>query len=113
MQAELAVIQAGLTATPAELASAQAELASVQAELASAQADSREQQLQMLEARDHAIGASAELGVLRFRYQESQNLVDSLVHQLNLLHGSRTWRAGRFVLLPLRAVRKLLRMILK
>jgi 2-polyprenyl-3-methyl-5-hydroxy-6-metoxy-1,4-benzoquinol methylase len=97
----------------AELAAVQAELASVRTELAAAQAECREQQLQTLEARDHAIGASAELGVLRFRYQESQNLVDSLVHQLNLLHGSRTWRAGRFVLLPLRAVRKLVRMILK
>jgi 2-polyprenyl-3-methyl-5-hydroxy-6-metoxy-1,4-benzoquinol methylase len=91
----------------------QAELAAVRAELAATQADCREQQLQTLEARDFAIGTSAELGVLRFRYQESQNLVDSLAHQLNLLHSSRTWRLGRFVLLPLRAVRKLIRMILQ
>jgi hypothetical protein len=85
----------------------------VQAELVAVRSELKEQQLQTLEAKDYAIGASAELGVLRFRYQESQNLVDSLAHQLNLLHSSRTWRLGRFVLLPLRAVRKLIRMILQ
>jgi hypothetical protein len=97
----------------AELESARAELESARAELESARAERRQLQIQILEAKDYAIGASAELGVMRFRYQESQRLVDSLVHQLNLLHGSRTWKIGRFVLLPLRAVRKLARMILR
>jgi hypothetical protein len=32
---------------------------------------------------------------------------------LNLIHGSRTWRIGRFVLLPLTTIRKVLRLILK
>ena len=91
----------------------QAELVALRTELAAVQTECRAQQLQTLEARDHAIGASAELGVLRFRYEESKQLADSLIHQLNLLHGSRTWRIGRFVLLPLRVVRKLIRMILQ
>ena len=91
----------------------QAELVALRTELAAVQTECRAQQLQTLEARDHAIGASAELGVLRFRYEESKQLADSLIHQLNLLHGSRTWRIGRFVLLPLRVMRKLIRMILQ
>jgi hypothetical protein len=109
-QAELANAQAEVETLRASLASAQAELTNVQAV---AQTEKRQLQVQLLEAKDYAIGASAELGVLRFRYEESQKLVDSLVHQLNLIHGSRTWKIGRFVLLPLRAVRKLVRMILR
>ncbi len=65
-----------------------------------------------LDARDHAIGAAAELGELRFQQSKALGEIDSLVHQLNVLHGSRTWRIGRFVLLPLRAVRKALRLIM-
>lgn len=97
----------------AELESARAELISLQAKLEVVQVENRSLQIKVLESRDYAIGASAELGTLRFRYEESQKLVDSLVHQLNLLHSSRTWKIGRFVLLPLRAVRKLARMILR
>lgn len=62
----------------------------------------------LLQARDHAIGTSAELGVIRARHARAQEQVDSLVNQLNILHTSRTWRIGRFVLLPLRAVRWLI-----
>ena len=72
-----------------------------------------ELQLSLLDARDYAIGAAAELGELRYRYEKSLREIDSLVHQLDLLHGSRTWRIGRFVLSPLRAVRKVVRLILK
>jgi hypothetical protein len=72
-----------------------------------------ELELSLLDARDFAIGAAAELGELRYRYEKSLREIDSLVFQLDLLHGSRTWRIGRFVLLPLRAIRKVLRLILK
>jgi 2-polyprenyl-3-methyl-5-hydroxy-6-metoxy-1,4-benzoquinol methylase len=102
-----------LTTKPSELANAQEDLARTQAELANTHAELQRAQIQVVEARDHAIGASAELGVMRFRYNESQELVDSLVHQLNLLHGSRTWRIGRFVLLPLRAIRRVIRTVIK
>lgn len=67
--------------------------------------------LSLLDARDHAIGASAELGEMRFRHDQARREIDSLVHQLNVLHGSRTWRIGRFMLLPLRAVRKIIRLL--
>lgn len=105
--------QAELASAKAEVETVRGELERVRAELETVQSENRSLQVQILESRDHAIGTSAELGTLRFRYEESQKLVDSLVHQLNLLHGSRTWRIGRFVLLPLRAVRKLSRMILR
>ena len=72
-----------------------------------------EANLAFLDARDHAIGSAAELGELRYRHDKSLREIDSLVHQLNLLHGSRTWRIGRFVLSPLTALRKVLRLILK
>jgi hypothetical protein len=71
-----------------------------------------EAQLAMLNARDHAIGAAAELGEIRYQHDIALREIDSLVHQLNLLRGSRTWRIGRFVLLPLRALRKALRLIM-
>ena len=61
--------------------------------------------MKLLHLRDAVIGTSAELGTMRSRYETAQSEVDSLVHQLNLLHTSRTWRIGRFVLLPLRGVR--------
>jgi 2-polyprenyl-3-methyl-5-hydroxy-6-metoxy-1,4-benzoquinol methylase len=73
----------------------------------------QEANLAFLDARDHAIGSAAELGELRYRHDKSLREIDSLVHQLNLLHGSRTWRIGRFVLSPLTALRKVLRLILK
>ena len=73
----------------------------------------QEANLAFLDARDHAIGSAAELGELRYRHDKSLREIDSLVHQLNLLHGSRTWRIGRFVLLPLTTLRKVLRLILK
>jgi 2-polyprenyl-3-methyl-5-hydroxy-6-metoxy-1,4-benzoquinol methylase len=71
-----------------------------------------EADIRFLDARDHAIGAAAELGELRFQHNKALREIDSLAHQLNVLHGSRTWRIGRFMLLPLRALRKTLRLII-
>jgi 2-polyprenyl-3-methyl-5-hydroxy-6-metoxy-1,4-benzoquinol methylase len=96
-----------------ELVNAHLEIETLMHERENTQAELHKAQLQVIEARDHAIGASAELGVGRFRYEESQELVDSLVHQLNLLHSSRTWKIGRFVLLPLRAIRRVIRILIK
>jgi 2-polyprenyl-3-methyl-5-hydroxy-6-metoxy-1,4-benzoquinol methylase len=110
---ELVNIQTELANTQTELANTQTELANTQTELANTQTEFQRAQIQVIEARDHAIGASAELGVMRFRYNESQELVDSLVHQLNLLHGSRTWRIGRVILLPLRLIRRIIRAVIK
>lgn len=74
--------------------------------------------MSLMDARDYAIGASAELGELRYRYDlalRERDLalreIESLVFQLNLLHSSRTWKMGRLVFLPLRAVRKVIRLV--
>jgi SAM-dependent methyltransferase len=83
------------------------------AELEAARAQLREQTVALLEARDHAIGVSAELGVLRHRVKTTQDQIDSLVHQLNVIHQSRTWRIGRFMLLPLRILRKIVRVVIR
>ena len=71
----------------------------------------QEAKLAYLNARDSAIGANAELGEMRFRLEEALAEVQSLALQINILHGSRTWKAGRFLLLPLRAVRKIIRIL--
>jgi len=68
--------------------------------------------LAYLDARDAAIGAAAELGEMRFQHAQAQRQINSLVEQINLLHTSRTWKIGRFVLLPLRAIRKALRLLM-
>ena len=73
----------------------------------------QEADLALLDARDYAIGSVAELGELRYRCEKSLSEIDSLVHQLNLIHGSRTWRIGRFVLSPLTVFRRILRLILR
>jgi 2-polyprenyl-3-methyl-5-hydroxy-6-metoxy-1,4-benzoquinol methylase len=65
-----------------------------------------------LAARDSAIGAAAEVGELRFLLARAQHENTVLVHQINLLHTSRTWKIGRTILLPLRILRKVLRMLM-
>ena len=67
---------------------------------------------ELLQARDNAIGAAAELGVIRARYSKARAEVDSLIHQLNLIQSSRTWRIGRFFLSPLRGIRLVLRKLM-
>jgi hypothetical protein len=69
-------------------------------------------QLSYLDARDSAIGAAAELGEMRYQLAQAHHQIGSLVHQINLLHASRTWKIGRFILLPLRALRKALRLLM-
>jgi 2-polyprenyl-3-methyl-5-hydroxy-6-metoxy-1,4-benzoquinol methylase len=91
------------------LATSRTRLHELNAVLEVLQSENEDYRMKLLHTRDAVIGASAELGTMRARYEATQSQVDSLVHQLNLLHTSRTWRIGRFVLLPLRAVRWMLR----
>lgn len=63
---------------------------------------------EILHLRDYAIGITAELGVMRARYAKAQVEVESLIEQLDMIHSSRTWRIGRFMILPLRLVRRIL-----
>lgn len=83
-----------------------------QNELVRYQVEVAELQMKLLNARDAVIGATAELGTMRAKYGAANAQVDSLVDQLNLLHTSRTWRIGRFVLLPLRGVRWVIKKLL-
>jgi SAM-dependent methyltransferase len=89
----------------ANLEASHAKYVAAQQHLEQLQSHSEELEMKLLHLRDAVIGTSAELGTMRSRYETAQSEVDSLVHQLNLLHTSRTWRIGRFVLLPLRGVR--------
>jgi len=66
-------------------------------------------QIAILDSRDYAIGTAAELGEMRFQLAQAHQQIDSLALQLDLIHSSRTWKIGRFVLLPLRVLRKVLR----
>ena len=88
-----------------ELSASREKLHKAQGELEILQSGNEELRMNLLHARDAIIGASAELGTMRARYESAQAQVDSLVNQLDLLHTSRTWRIGRFMLLPLRGVR--------
>ena len=69
-------------------------------------------QIACLAARDSAIGAAAEVGELRFLLTRAKRKNTVLHHQINVLHGSRTWKIGRIILLPLRLARKMLRMFM-
>ena len=115
-QQELALVQQELVLVQQELATRKAALDSAldlaqnhEATISEITTRNKSLQIQILAARDHAIGTSAELGELRHRLDIATQEVGSLVHQLNLLHSSRTWRIGRFVLLPLRVVRWVIR----
>ena len=110
--AEAQRVQAELEAARDELSASREKLHKTQAELEVVQSDSEELRMSLLHARDTVIGTSAELGTMRARYESAQAQVDSLVNQLSILHTSRTWRIGRFMLLPLRGVRWVIRKFL-
>jgi 2-polyprenyl-3-methyl-5-hydroxy-6-metoxy-1,4-benzoquinol methylase len=109
---EIASLKHEISTSQNDLRIAQTDVLTAQHENNLVIAKLRESQLSLLDARDHAIGAAAELGEIRFLQEISLREIDSLSHQLYILHGSRTWKIGRFVLLPLRAVRKVLSLLM-
>jgi len=109
---KLAAVELEIAETRDELSSVREKLHKTQAELEVLQSGNEELRMSLLHARDAVIGTSAELGTMRARYESAQAQVDSLVNQLNILHTSRTWRIGRFMLLPLRGVRWIIRKFL-
>jgi hypothetical protein len=69
----------------------------------------RELEMALLQSRDYSMGLSAEVGelraanaLLRRNNQRLQKTVDSFFH-------SRTWRAGRIVMLPIRIAKRILK----
>jgi 2-polyprenyl-3-methyl-5-hydroxy-6-metoxy-1,4-benzoquinol methylase len=109
---KLAAVELEIAETRDELSSVREKLHKTQAELEVLQSGNEELRMSLLHTRDAVIGTSAELGTMRARYESAQAQVDSLVNQLNILHTSRTWRIGRFMLLPLRGVRWIIRKFL-
>lgn len=86
-----------------------------------------ELRLQLMQLRDHAIGTTAQVGVLRARLQEKQvelqekqaeierknsrivRLREDLERQDTKLRATMTWKIGNLVMLPVRILRRLLR----
>ena len=86
-----------------------------------------ELRLQLMQLRDHAIGTTAQVGVLRARLQEQQaelqekqaeierknsrivRLREDLERQDTKLRATMTWKIGNLVMLPVRILRRLLR----
>lgn len=79
-----------------------------------------ELRLQIMQLRDHAIGTAASVGELRAQLAETQAQLEQKSARLTRLrkdfeaHDARmrataTWKIGRFVMLPIRVLRRLLR----
>lgn len=79
-----------------------------------------ELRLQLMQLRDHAIGATAQVGELRARLQQIESELEKKsirIAQLRkdidqreiVVRSSMTWRIGSFVMLPIRILRRLLR----
>ena len=85
------------------------QLRATQDELRATQDELKRLQLQLLSARDNAIGITAELGEARHRAERAQKESADLRLHIKKIQQSRTWKIGRLVLLPLRVIRRLLR----
>jgi hypothetical protein len=62
-------------------------------------------EMELLQNRDYVRGLSAEVGELKARL----DVANRRVHQLSRVYQTRTWKIGRMVLLPVRALRRLLK----
>ena len=62
-------------------------------------------EMELLQNRDYVRGLSAEVGELKARLE----VANRRVHQLSRVYQTRTWKIGRMVLLPVRALRRLLK----
>ena len=109
LESRLLISERELVTLQEQLTAAHEQLTSLKTENDQIQEENKLLHLNLLGARDFAIGAAAELGEMRHRHQIARAEVDSLVHQINIIHGSRTWRIGRFVLRPLRGIQWIMR----
>jgi 2-polyprenyl-3-methyl-5-hydroxy-6-metoxy-1,4-benzoquinol methylase/exonuclease VII small subunit len=92
-----------------ELEQAHTELEQAHTELEQAHTELEILRLNLLSARDHAIGVSAELGEMRHRSEKATKEAADLRAHINQIRNSRTWKIGAFVLLPLRVLRRIIR----
>lgn len=64
-------------------------------------------ELEILNARDHTIGRAAELATTRHELAVARHQLAALRHELTAVRSSTTWKLGRFLMLPIRILRRL------
>jgi hypothetical protein len=69
----------------------------------------RELEMALLQSRDYSKGLSAEVGELRAANTLLQRNNQKLRKTIDGFHASRTWRAGRVVMLPIRIAKRILK----
>jgi hypothetical protein len=69
----------------------------------------RDTETRLMHSRDFAIGAAAEVGEHRALLEQEALRNKKLKNELNRVYKSSTWRIGRMMLLPIRAIRKISR----
>jgi hypothetical protein len=69
----------------------------------------RELEMALLQSRDYSMGLSAEVGELRAANALLQKNNQKLRKTAESFTTSRTWRAGRVVMLPIRIVKRILK----
>ena len=69
----------------------------------------RELEMALLQSRDYSMGLSAEVGELRATIAALQKNNQKLRKTAEGFTSSRTWRAGRMVMLPVRIVKRILK----
>ena len=72
-----------------------------------AQARQAALELEILNARDHTIGRSAELATTQHELAVVRHQLAALRHELTAVRSSTTWKLGRFLMLPIRILRRL------
>ena len=76
-------------------------------ELRIAQARQAALELEILNARDHTIGRAAELATTQQELAVARHQLAALRHELTAVRSSTTWKLGRFLMLPIRILRRL------
>jgi hypothetical protein len=64
-------------------------------------------ELEILNARDHSIGRAAELATTQHELAVARHQLAALRHELAAVRSSTTWKLGRFLMLPIRILRRL------
>ena len=72
-----------------------------------AQARQAALELEILNARDHTIGRAAELATTQHELAVVRHQLAALRHELTAVRSSTTWKLGRFLMLPIRILRRL------
>ena len=76
-------------------------------ELRIAQARQAALELEILNARDHTICRAAELATTQHELAVARHQLAALRHELTAVRSSTTWKLGRFLMLPIRILRRL------